>query len=88
MQKIKVKKEDGILVLLKPKEVKEKYICDTLYSILVNYKEQQDKLFEALLKLFQEKPSASFDNAVKNSAIYKEQQNIPLIRPKRRCRFH
>ena len=47
----------------------------TLTTNIGDYKEQQDKLFEALLKLFQEKPSASFDNAVKNSAIYKEQQN-------------
>ena len=47
MQKIKVKKEDGILVLLKPKEVKEKFIyvilCIQYQLIIKNNKTEIKK---------------------------------------------
>lgn len=37
-----------------------------------NYQAQQDKLFEALLKLFKDNPPKSFDDAVKDSGLYQE----------------
>ena len=37
-----------------------------------NYQAQQDKLFEALLKLFKGNPPKSFDDAVKDSGLYQE----------------
>ena len=47
---------------------------DTVIKNLGNYEKQQGKLFAALLDLYRNEPSEAFNSAVRESEVYKEQQ--------------